>query len=81
MIERNRSMSLKEKQLALTALLENIQHFGEIETLEKQNYLAFENMDQRNEEEKEKQDVERRSESNKFLQQILAGNQQANEIP
>ena len=38
-------------------------------------------MDQRNEEEKEKQDVERRSESNKFLQQILAGNQQANEIP
>lgn len=73
MIERNRAMSLKEKQLALTALLENIQHFGNVETEYRQNQLEIQNYNQRNEEELEKQDVERRTESNKFLEQIMAG--------
>lgn len=73
MIERNRSLSLKEKQAALTSLLENIQRFGEIETEYNQNKLTIENFRQREEEELEKQDVERRSESNKFLEQLLGG--------
>jgi len=76
MIERNRSMSLKEKQAALTALLENIQKFGEIETSYAENKLSKEAYDIRTEEEKEKQDVERRTESNKFLEQIMGGMQQ-----
>ena len=71
MIERNRSMSLKEKQLALTALLENVQMFGSIETDYRKNQLDQENLDQRTEEELEKQDVERRTQSNKFLEQIM----------
>lgn len=73
MIERNRAMSLKEKQNALTSLLENIERFGLIETEYQKNQLEIDNMGQRFEEEKEKQDVERRTEANKFLQAILAG--------
>lgn len=75
MIERNRAMSLKEKQSALTSLLENIERFGIIETEYRKGQLDLENQGQRYEEEKEKQDVERRTEANKFLEQIM-GNQQ-----
>jgi hypothetical protein len=71
MIERNRAMSLKEKQLALTSLLDNISRFGEIETDYRQSQLEMENQAQRTEEELEKRDVERRTESNKFLQEIM----------
>lgn len=73
MIERNRAMSLKEKQAALTSLLENIARFGEIETHQKQMELQIQNMGQMQNEEFEKQDVERRTESNKFLEQIMGG--------
>jgi hypothetical protein len=71
MIERNRALSLKEKQAALTSLLENIERFGNIETEYRKNQLDMENMGQRTEEELEKQDVERRTQANKFLEQIL----------
>ena len=71
MIERNRAMSLKEKQAALTSLLENIARFGEIETAHKQAQLDIDTMQMRNAEEMEKQDVERRTEANKFLEEIL----------
>lgn len=71
MIERNRAMSLKEKQAALTALLENIQKFGEIETQYAENKLNIDAFAVRTNEEVEKQDVERRTEANKFLEQIL----------
>ena len=73
MIERNRSLSLKEKQAALTALLENIQKFGEIETTYAENKLNIDKYNIQREEEAEKRDVERRTESNKFLEQILGG--------
>ncbi len=73
MIERNRALSLKEKQAALTALLENIQKFGEIETTYAENKLNVDEYNIRNEEELEKQDVHRRTEANKFLEQILGG--------
>ena len=73
MIERNRAMSLKEKQLALSSLLESIQKYGEIETVYQDNKLNIDEFNIREEEEIEKRDVERRSESNKFLEQILGG--------
>jgi hypothetical protein len=73
MIERNRAMSLKEKQLALSALLESIQKYGEIETSYQENKLNIDKYNIQAEEEKEKQDVERRTESNKFLEQIMSG--------
>lgn len=86
MIERNRSMSLKEKQAALTSLLENVQRFGEIETYLKQNQLENINHGQIVEEEREKQDVERRTGANKFLAEIMGGmnsmeNNQEEQIP
>jgi hypothetical protein len=71
MIERNRALSLKEKQAALTALLENISRFGEIETSQKELELELENQRMMQREEYEKQDVARRSESIKFLQEII----------
>jgi hypothetical protein len=71
MIERNRAMSLKEKQSALTSLLENIQKYGEIETAYQENKLNIDENHIRFEEEMEKQDVERRTQSNKFLEQIM----------
>src|SRR4029077_13073842 len=71
MIERNRAMSMKEKQAALTSLLENIQRFGEIETEYQQNKLDIQNAEAAFTEEQEKQDVERRTEANKFLEQIM----------
>lgn len=83
-IEKNRSMSLKEKQSALTALLENIQKFGEIETTYAENKLNIEAYEVRTREEEEKQDVHRRSEANKFLEQIMGNkfgpNQEQNSI-
>jgi hypothetical protein len=73
MIERNHSMSLAEKQKALTALLENIQKYGEIETMYQENKLNIDASKIRSEEELEKQDVERRTQSNKFLEEIMRG--------
>jgi len=73
MIERNRAMSLKEKQLALTSLLENINRFGEIETALKQNELESINYQQIQNEEFEKRDVERRTGANQFLAEIMGG--------
>lgn len=73
MIERNRALSLKEKQAALTSLLENITKFGEIETHLKQNELESLNFSQIMEEEREKRDVESRTGANKFLAEIMGG--------
>ena len=73
MIERNRATSLKDKQEALSKLLENMAMFGAVETAKGQNEIENQNMEQRNEEEVEKKDVERRTMANKFLEEILAG--------
>jgi hypothetical protein len=78
MIERNRALSMKEKQAALTALLENISRFGEIETHLKQSELESLNYEQMLYEEQEKRDVERRSGANKFLAEIMGGQSQIN---
>jgi hypothetical protein len=71
MIQRNQAMTLKEKQAALTSLLENIQKFGEIETNHTQLKLDQQQQQTMMREEQEKRDVEMRTESNKFLEQIL----------
>lgn len=71
MIERNRAMSLKEKQAALTSLLDNIHRFGEIETNYQKGKLDIESQNIMVEEDVEKMDAERRSEANKFMEQIL----------
>lgn len=90
MIERNRALSLKEKQAALTSLLENIHRFGEIETNLKQSELESINFQQIMDEEREKADVERRTGANKFLAEIMGSgimgggginNQQRQQMP
>ncbi len=73
MIERNRAMSLKEKQAALASLLESIQKYGEIETSYAENKLRIEEHEIQSEEELEKRDVQRRTESNKFIMEIMKG--------
>lgn len=73
MIERNRAMSLKEKQAAITNMLENIEKFGAIETHLKQNELESLEYDQIFREEIEKRDVEKRTGANKFLAEIMGG--------
>ena len=73
MIQRNQALTLKEKQAALTSLLDNIQRFGQIETEYADNKLNVEAYGIRQEEELEKQDVERRTQANKFFEQIMGG--------
>jgi len=71
MIERNRALSLKEKQSALTSLLENIQKYGEIETEYQENKLNIQSQEIIFNEDMEKRDAERRTEANKFMEAIL----------
>jgi len=73
MIERNKAMTLKEKQAALNQLLESIQKYGEIETSYAENKLKIEANEIDFDTEKEKLDVHRRTESNKFLMEIMKG--------
>lgn len=75
MIERNKALSLKDKQAAMTSLLENIQKYGEIENQYAENKLKIDENKVMAEEEFEKQDVHRRTEANKFLEEILGGAQ------
>jgi hypothetical protein len=73
MIERNRAMTLKEKQGALSELLESIQKYGEIETAYAENKLKIDEHQIKTQEEMEKMDVQRRTEANKFMMEILKG--------
>jgi GTP-sensing pleiotropic transcriptional regulator CodY len=77
MIERNRAMSLKEKQNALQIMLENMHRFGELEMQEKERQLDEENTNQMLEEEFEKRDVEKRTGANKFLAEIMSTGMQS----
>lgn len=70
-IEKNRAISMKEKQAALTSLLDNMEKFGKIEVEHSQLQLDLEEQKLRQFEENEKQDVERRTQANKFIQEIL----------
>jgi hypothetical protein len=81
MIEKNRAMTQKEKMSALTALLENVQRFGEIETHHKQNELEADHYSEILDEEKNKLDAESRTEANKFLAEIMGRNRQQQQQP
>jgi len=71
MIERNKALTMKEKQAALKELLESIQLFGQLETEYGENKLKLETNEINYAMEKEKQDVHRRTEANKFVEQIM----------
>ena len=71
MIERNRSMSVKDKVEAVTKLMETINAFSEAEFQEGLQVMENEKQRLRQEEEFEKRDVEQRTQANKFLQEIL----------
>jgi len=71
MIERNRAMSVKEKQEALGKLLENMALYGSLETKTQEIKLDRDKQKLRIEEEYEKQDVEGRTQSNEFLAKIM----------
>lgn len=73
MIERNKALTLKEKQAALNQLLESIQKYGEIETQYAENQLKIDSNRIDMETEKEKMDVHRKTEANKFLMEIMKG--------
>lgn len=76
MIERNKAITVKDKQAALTSLLENLSRFGEIETAHGQLDMAIEQQRITQATDVEKQDAERRSQSNQFIEQILGQSQQ-----
>ena len=71
MIERNKAMTLKEKQAAITSMLENAEKFGKIETQYQENIFKIDDYGLMQKEELEKQEVHQRTESNKFMEQIL----------
>jgi hypothetical protein len=73
MIERNRAMSLKDKQEAIAKLLENFTLFGKIESDYAKNAIEEQRLAIEFEEQQEKQDVERRTGANKFLAEIMGG--------
>ena len=71
MIERNRAMSVKEKQAALSILLENLSKYGSLDLTTQEMKLEQDARRVRLEEEFEKQDVERRTKANEFLAKIM----------
>lgn len=73
MIERNKALTLKEKQAALKELLESIDLYGNIETKYAENRLKIQSQEIDLQTEMEKQDVHRRTEANKFMEQIMGG--------
>ena len=71
MIERNRSLSIREKIDALSKLMETLTIFDNEDIQLGVNKIENEKQTLRNEEEIEKQDVEKRTQANNFLQEIL----------
>jgi hypothetical protein len=73
MIEKNRAMATKEKMAALEQLVETIAKFGEVEVALQKNTIDDEEINQKLTEDREKQDAKRTSESNKFVENLMAG--------
>jgi len=71
MISKNHALASKEKMAALTALLESIQKFGELETYLQANNLESIKYDDEETEKISRQQVERTEASKKFMQQIM----------
>ena len=73
MIEKNRALATKEKMAALEQLVETIAKFGEVETALNMQKIDNEELNQKFTEDREKQDAKRTSESNKFVENLMAG--------
>ncbi len=71
MISKNHAMASKEKMAALTALLEAMQKFGEVETFMKSNQLDMIKNDEEEFEKVSRQNVERNEASKNFVEQIM----------
>lgn len=72
-ITQNRAMATKAKMEALEKLVDVIGKFGEIETMLKMHQIDEINKDQELNEDREKVDAKMTAESNKFLEQIMGG--------
>ena len=77
-ITQNRSMALKNKVDALGKLLEIINAFGDTETADEAVKLQGENMLQKEEEDRERIDAKRASETNDIIMQMMQQNQPSN---
>jgi endonuclease YncB( thermonuclease family) len=73
MIEKNRAMATKEKMAALEQLVETIAKFGEVETSLRMQDINTEEQNQASIEDREKEDAKKTSESNKFVENLMAG--------
>jgi hypothetical protein len=71
MISKNHAMASKEKMAALTALLDAMQKFGEVETFMKANQLDAIKNDEEEFEKVSRQNVERNEASKNFVEQIM----------
>jgi hypothetical protein len=79
MISKNHAMASKEKMAALTALLEAMQKFGEVETFMKANQLDVIKSDEEEFEKSSRQMVERNEASKNFVEQIMKDMPQMNQ--
>lgn len=73
MIEKNRAMATKEKMAALEQLVETIAKFGEVETALAMGNINQEEQNQVEIEDREKEDAKKTAESNKFVENLMAG--------
>jgi hypothetical protein len=71
MISKNHAMAAKEKMAALTALLEAVQKYGEIETFLKASDLESIKLDEEEVEKESRTDVERDLNSKKFMEELM----------
>ena len=72
-IQKNRSLSDKAKMESLTALLEAIAKFGEVETALKMHEIESLDRNEMFKEHQDKEEARRMSASNEFVSEILAG--------
>jgi hypothetical protein len=70
-ISKNQALSTKAKMEALTALIENVQRYGEIETQLKMNQIESLNYEEVLKENQERSEAKKSSDANKFVQEIL----------
>jgi hypothetical protein len=73
MIGRNRALATKDKMEALQKLLESVEKYGELDTFFKEKQIDMMDTEQMQIEDREKIDAKSTAESNKFLEQIMGG--------
>lgn len=79
MISKNHAMASKEKMAALTALLEAIEKFGQLETFMQANNMDIIKNDEEEMEKTSRQFIERNEASKNFVEQIMKDMPQSNQ--